>query len=54
MRWPSNQISPVLTFFRPETARRVVVLPAPLAPIRVLIIPCSAARLMPLTASTFS
>ena len=35
MSWPSNTILPARTGCRPETVFMVVVLPAPLAPIRV-------------------
>ena len=41
MRAPSNQISPALARTRPETVRSVVLLPAPLAPIRVTMSPSS-------------
>jgi hypothetical protein len=41
MRLPSNQTLPLVARFKPEMVRSVVLLPAPLAPIRVTICPSS-------------
>jgi len=41
MSLPSNRIRPARTGRRPEIVFRVVVLPAPLAPISVVIVPSS-------------
>ena len=41
MRSSSNQISPALARTSPETVRSVVLLPAPLAPIKVTMSPSS-------------
>ena len=41
MGWPSNRISPLRGRSKPETVRKVVVLPAPFAPIRVTTCPAS-------------
>ena len=50
-RSPSNEISPATGLSRPEMVRSVVVLPAPLVPMRVTTWPSSTVKLMPLTAS---
>ena len=52
MRWPSNQIAPALGGVRPEMALSTVLLPAPLAPIRVTMSPASTFNEMPLSAAT--
>src|SRR6478735_10795753 len=51
MSLPSNQIEPVVSGRIPEIARMVVVLPAPLAPIRVTSSPSSTDNEMPCSAS---
>jgi hypothetical protein len=53
MRAPSNQIAPADSFTSPEMARRVVLLPAPLAPMMVTIESSSTLRLIPFSAATF-
>ena len=53
IRWmgsPSNTISPDTGRSRPEIVRSVVVLPAPLLPIRLTIWPCSIVNDTPRTA----
>jgi hypothetical protein len=52
MRSPAKLMLPVESFTRPEIARSVVVLPAPLAPMMVTIERSSTARLMLLSAAT--
>jgi len=52
MRLPANSISPPLIRFNPVMVRRVVLLPAPLAPIKVTISPSSTEIEMSLTAAT--
>ena len=49
---PSKRISPLSAFLSPEMARRMVVFPAPLAPIRETISPSSTCMEIPLMAST--
>src|SRR5258706_10288786 len=46
MRWPAKRISPWVRTM-PQSARSVVVLPAPLAPSSVVIVPSSMEKLMP-------
>src|SRR5262245_32481905 len=46
IRWPAKRTSPVV-FTMPQTARRVVVLPAPLAPRMVVMPPASTANARP-------
>src|SRR2546425_7908604 len=46
IRWPSKRTSPVV-FTMPQTARRVVVFPAPLAPRMVVMPPVSTAKCRP-------
>ena len=48
---PLNSIEPPEGFTSPAIARRVELLPAPFAPIRVTICPSGTSKLMPLTAS---
>ncbi len=48
---PLNLIWPLTGLMRPERVRRVVVLPAPLVPMRVTTWPSSTLNEMPLTAS---
>jgi hypothetical protein len=48
---PSKVIFPASGLSSPERVRRVVVLPAPLVPIRVTTWPASTVKEMPLTAS---
>ena len=48
---PSKLTRPPIGLSRPETVRRVVVLPAPLVPMRVTTWPASTVKEMPLTAS---
>ena len=48
---PSNRISPEAGFARPEMARSVVDLPAPLAPSSVTTCPASTAIVTPRSAS---
>ena len=47
---PWKVIEPAAGRSRPEMVRRVVVLPAPLVPIRVTTSPSSTSNVMPLTA----
>ena len=51
MFFPSKVMEACFGLTRPATAFMVVDLPAPLAPIRVTIFPCSMSMSMPLTAS---
>ena len=51
MSWPSKMIDPRVSGRIPEIARMVVVLPAPLAPIRVTSSPSSTDSEMPCSAS---
>ena len=46
MRLPAKRISPAV-FTMPHSARRVVVLPAPLAPSKVVMEPSATAKSMP-------
>ena len=46
-----KEMEPALGFTSPAMARRVELLPAPLAPIRVTISPSGTSKEMPLTAS---
>ncbi len=48
---PSNRMSPEVGLARPEMARKVVDLPAPLAPSSVTTCPCSTAQVTPRSAS---
>ena len=50
---PWKVIEPAAGRSRPEMVRRVVVLPAPLVPIRVTTSPSSTSKVMPLTALIF-
>ena len=50
MSLPSSSTLPLRGCSRPEMERRVVVLPAPLAPIRVTISPSSTVRETPIRA----
>ena len=50
MGLPSKVTDPVLERSRPEMVFRMVLLPTPLAPIRVTISPCSTSKLMSFTA----
>jgi hypothetical protein len=50
MRFPWNRISPLEGRMSPEIVRRVVVLPAPLVPIRVTTWPSYTEKLIFLTA----
>jgi hypothetical protein len=52
MRVPSKRISPDVSRARPEMARRVVVLPAPLAPMMVTMPPSGTSSETPLRAAT--
>ena len=51
MSSPRNRIFPPLGFTKPEMARSVELLPAPLAPINVTISPSGTSKEIPLTAS---
>ena len=48
---PSKVMLPVLERSSPEMVCKVVVLPAPLAPMRVTIFPSGTSKVMPFTAS---
>ena len=50
MSLPSKRMLPEVGFFSPEIVRRVVVFPAPFAPIRVTISPSLTVREMPFKA----
>ena len=52
MSLPSNTMRPELSGTTPEIVLSVVVLPAPLAPIRVTTSPCATVHDTPLSAST--
>jgi hypothetical protein len=52
MRWPSNRISPVVGWIKPEIVRSVVLFPAPFAPSRVTTSPASTCMVTPRSAST--
>jgi hypothetical protein len=51
MGWPSKVIRPAAGRSRPEMARRVVDFPAPLAPIKVTMVPAATRSEIPRTAS---
>ncbi len=51
MSRPMKLMAPEAVLTSPEMARSVVDLPAPLAPIRVTICPCSTSKEMPFSAS---
>ena len=50
MSWPLKVIDPLVGRSRPEIVRSVVVLPAPLVPMRLTTSPSLTSKLMPLTA----
>ena len=50
---PANEIWPPIGGSSPDTVRNVVVLPAPLVPMRVTTAPAGTENEMPLTASIF-